>query len=215
MTISHHPDDETLARFAAGRLSPGPAVVIATHASLCPMCATVVAKLEAVGGALLDSGPSVAMSADALERTVAKAVAPAAAARPSRKGATLPDGMPMPAAIAACDVSPWRWVAPGARIARVRPRGDPNANLVLLRVAAGRQLPRHTHTGPELTQVLYGSFSDGRGRYVPGDLDAAEADVRHQPVVDPDGECICLASIEGRMRPDGVISRVLQPFFGL
>jgi putative transcriptional regulator len=217
-TISRHPDDETLARFAAGHLSAGPAVVIATHVSLCPVCAEAVAELEAVGGALLAAQEPAALASDALERVFARIDRPAPPARPARvarAGATLPEGIPMPAAIAACDVGPWRWVAPGARIAHVRPLADPSANLVLLRVAAGRRLPRHTHTGPELTQVLYGSFSDERGRYFPGDLDAAEAEVHHQPVVDPEGECICLAAIEGRMRPDGLISRALQPFFGL
>lgn len=218
MTISRHPDDETLALLAAGRLAAGPAVVIATHASLCPKCAVALAGLEAVGGALLDAQAPVELAPDALDRTFALIDQPVAEARPERRrrpSASLPDGTAMPAAIAACDVGRWRWVAPGARIARVRPPTDPDANLVLLRVAAGRRLPRHTHSGPELTQVLYGSFSDERGRYRPGDLDAAEAEVHHQPVVDPDGECICLAAIEGRMRPDGLISRALQPFFGL
>lgn len=217
MTISHHPDDETLARFAAGRLAPAPAVVIETHASLCPTCAQTIAKLESVGGALLDAQEPVATDIDALERTLVLIDAPVAATQAATRpnGAVLPDGIPMPAAVRACDVGPWRWVAPGARIARVRPLADPSANLVMLRVAAGRRLPRHTHTGPELTLVLYGSFSDERGRYGVGDLDAAESEVHHQPVVDPDGECICLAVIEGRMRPDGWISRALQPFFGL
>jgi putative transcriptional regulator len=166
---------------------------------------------------LLEAEAPVALDTDALGRTLARIDAPASVMRPARRpdAAALPDGIPMPAAIAACDVGSWRWVAPGAHIARVRPWADPRANLVLLRVAAGRRLPRHTHTGPELTLVLYGSFSDERGRYLPGDLDAAEADVRHEPVVDPDGECICLAAIDGRMRPDGWISRALQPFFGL
>jgi putative transcriptional regulator len=217
MTISHHPDDETLARFAAGWLAPGPAVVIAAHASICRACAQAVAQLEGVGGALLESQSPVAMDADALERTFARIAAPPATSVHRRRpdAAALPDGIPMPAAVAECDVGPWRWVAPGAHIARVRPLADPSANLVMLRVTAGRRLPRHTHTGPELTLVLYGSFSDERGRYAVGDLDAAEAEVHHQPVVDPDGTCICLAAIEGRMRPDGWISRALQPFFGL
>ncbi len=222
MTISHHPDDETLMQLAAGRLPAGPTVVVATHAELCRACGDKLADFEIVGGALLDAEAPVAMAPDALDRVFAMIERPVPAQVPApgperrrRPAATMPEGIPMPAAVAACDVGPWRWVAPGARIARVRPPGDPSANLVLLRVAAGQRLPSHTHSGPELTQVLYGSFSDERGRYRPGDLDAAEAEVRHQPVVDPDGECICLASIEGWMRPDGLISRALQPFFGL
>lgn len=220
MTISLHPDDETLARHAAGMLAPAQAVVIATHVSLCPQCADAVADLEAVGGGLLATVEPVAMAADALERTLAqlgRSSSRSGGRKASSGGlsAAMPEGVAMPAAIAACDVGPWRWVGPGVRIARVRPPEDPDANLVLLRVAAGRRLPRHTHSGRELTQVLYGSFSDERGRYRPGDIDMADADVHHQPVVDAEGECICLAAIDGRMRPDGFISRALQPFFGL
>ena len=40
-------------------------------------------------------------------------------------------------------------------------------------------------------------------------------DVEHQPVVDKDGECICLAAMEGKMRFKNVIGRTLQPVCGI
>jgi putative transcriptional regulator len=40
-------------------------------------------------------------------------------------------------------------------------------------------------------------------------------DVEHQPVVDKNGECICLAAMEGKMRFKSFIGRMLQPIFGI
>jgi putative transcriptional regulator len=62
--------------------------------------------------------------------------------------------------------------------------------------------------------VLKGSFSDARGRYGPGDLDEADDDVQHQPIVDNDGECICIAALEGQMKLRGFFGRLIQPLIG-
>jgi putative transcriptional regulator len=45
--------------------------------------------------------------------------------------------------------------------------------------------------------VLTGSFSDSLGQYRAGDRVEMDDEVDHQPVVDRDGECICLAAVEG------------------
>lgn len=76
-------------------------------------------------------------------------------------------------------------------------------------------MPEHGHTGTEFTQVLVGSVSEGSEHFLPGDLAEADADVEHQPVVDLDGECICLIAMEGRMRLRGLVGRMLQPFIGI
>ncbi|NWG46800.1 MAG: hypothetical protein HXY25_09675, partial [Alphaproteobacteria bacterium] len=50
-----HPEPDCLADFAAGRLSEAKAVVVATHATLCPDCRAAIADGEAVAGALLEA----------------------------------------------------------------------------------------------------------------------------------------------------------------
>ena len=62
--------------------------------------------------------------------------------------------------------------------------------------------------------MLTGSFADARGRYGPGDMDEADSEVEHQPIVDPQAECICLAALEGQMRLRGLFGRMLQPLIG-
>ncbi|PZP99900.1 MAG: transcriptional regulator, partial [Variovorax paradoxus] len=67
----------------------------------------------------------------------------------------------------------------------------------------------------EFTQVLHGSFHDGRAQFSAGDFDAADTQVHHQPVVQAGSECICLASIEGQLEFDGWFARRLGALVGM
>jgi len=175
-----------------------------------------MAEFEAIGGALLDEIKPEELHGDALSRLMARAEADATDHSPSErlvpKRADL--GIRLPEALDECGVGPWRWIGPGVRWSRVTLRYDADANVMLLKVSAGRKLPEHTHAGFEYTQVLKGSFSDSRGRYDPGDMDEADAEVEHQPIVEPEGECICIAALEGRMRLRGVFGQLIQPLIG-
>jgi putative transcriptional regulator len=122
--------------------------------------------------------------------------------------------MNWPRALRHCRVSPWRPMGPGMRWSRVGLPYAPQANVVLLRIGAGKCLPPHTHSGTELTQVLFGAFDDGRSVFAAGDFDAADDEVRHQPVVQAGGECICLAAVDGRLRFDSRLARWIGALAG-
>lgn len=217
MTINHHPSDETLLRYAGGTLGAGPRIVVAVHIGGCRVCEERVLQFEAIGGAMLDDVEPVEMSADALDHALARievkhekeASAPAGT---KRRRADV--GIRLPEVLDGCEVGRWWWIGPGLRWSRVTLPDDPGANVMLLKIGAGRKLPEHTHTGREYTQVLTGSFADARGRYVPGDLDEADSEVEHQPVVDSQAECICIAALEGNMRLRGFFGRMIQPLIG-
>lgn len=222
MSLRHHPSDETLMAYAAGTLSAGPRLVVAVHLGRCRRCRDAVATFEAVGGALLDAAEPEAIADGAVDALFSRIDAEDAAlvtaprqvptAAPPRP--TTPDGIALPAELAAHRIGRWRSLGPGLRWARVGVAGDPRANVVMLRIPAGRSVPRHGHTGREFTQVLVGGFSDGEDAYSAGDLIEANEHIDHQPIVDDDGECICLAAVEGRLRIHG-LGRLLQPFVGL
>ena len=53
--IRHHIDDEMLMLYAAGKLSEGWSVAVATHLALCPSCRSSLEVYEAIGGHFLDS----------------------------------------------------------------------------------------------------------------------------------------------------------------
>ena len=215
--IKHHPSDETLFRYAAGTLEPGPRIVVAVHVGGCPACAERIADFEAVGGSILHDIEPGDMAAGALDRVMAMIETNEAgrgdfAAKPGLPRADV--GIRLPQVLDDCGIGPWRWIGPGVRWSRVTLPGDDNANVMLLKVTAGSTLPEHTHAGYEYTHVLKGSFSDARGRYMPGDLDEADDDVQHQPIVDKDSECICIAALEGQMKLRGFFGRLIQPLIG-
>lgn len=224
--IRHHPDDALLMALAAATLARGPAVVTAAHAELCPHCRARLRELDAVGGALLEAAEPAVLAPEALAQTLARidalpsvAAATETPAVPSRAEtrflASLPAGMAWPRSLRGSTTTGWRWLGPGMRWSRVTLADDRAANVFLLRIAAGKSLPVHTHAGIELTQVLHGAFHDGRERFDAGDFDEADGSIHHQPVVEPGGECICLASVEGRVAFDGRIARVLGSLVGM
>jgi len=179
--------------------------------------------------ARIDAGDAVGAQADAARAGSASTPAPASAQRPPHASsptpvpsraemrflASLPAGMAWPRSLRGSTATPWRWLGPGMRWSRVTLADDRAANVFLLRIAAGKSLPAHTHDGIELTQVLHGAFHDGRERFDAGDFDEADGSIHHQPVVEAGGECICLASVEGRVAFDGRIAQVLGALVGM
>lgn len=218
MTIVHHATGTTLLRYAAGTLAAGPAIVVEAHLAACPVCRAHVAEYEALGGALLEQMEPMRLSPTALADVLGRIDAEDTVSPRLRQPAAAPmqiDGTPLPDALRGCEVGRWRWMGPGMRMSRIGVPHDRGAKLILLKIGPGMALPEHGHVGTELTYVVAGSFSDALGRFGPGDLADLDAEVEHQPVVDPDSECICLAAIEGRMRFNSVLGRMLQPLFGI
>lgn len=219
--INHHPDESLLLQLAAGSLSRGSAVVIATHLESCVRCRTEMHAYETVGGAFLESLDPTPLPASAIEATLSRLDRPAVESPPSLFSGTeglranLPPDASWPRALHGHKASKWRRLAPGVRWSRVTLANSRDTNVFMLRVAAGKSLPVHSHGGGELTQVLYGAFEDVDERYEQGDFEQADASVHHKPVVAPDGECICITAVEGRMEFDGALPRALASLLRL
>lgn len=217
--IRHHPEEDLLLGLAAGRLAPGAALVVAVHLEGCSECRARLHTLQALGGALLEQVAPVPPAPGSWERTLARIDAAAPPAATAAAGAAAPAGWPAgvqwPASLRDCAVSKWRWMGPGMRFARVGVPEEGQGSMFLLRIGAGRSLPRHTHRGTELTQVLCGSFDDGRAVFGGGDFDAADGEVHHQPVVRAGGECICLAWLDAPLRFDGRIAAMVGGLVGM
>lgn len=215
--IAHHPSDELLLNAAAGALDAGAAIVVGAHLESCAHCRAGVRTFESVGGALLESIEPALMAPDALARTLAMTGTPVASAAVSiqRLRPDLPSGLVWPRSLSHCAVSRWHWMGPGMRWSRVTVPHATDANVFLLRIGAGKALAGHTHSGVELTHVMCGSFHDGRARFTAGDFDAADGDVRHQPVLETGSECICLASVTGHLVFDSAIARVIGSLVGI
>jgi putative transcriptional regulator len=223
-TLRHHPHEDALLGYAAGTLDEATSIMVATHLALCPDCRRVVRAAETVGGELIETltpASRVATSVEDMLNLIARAQpgpdAPTAsadmrrerAANSNRADPLLPHPLRgyVPGGIETLD---WRWMGPGVRYARIL-EGEDGAKVGLMRIASGTRMPHHGHTDEEYTMVLAGGYRDGFGSYRRGDVETATAETQHQPIADPDGDCICLVVTRGTLRPTGLFARVLQP----
>jgi putative transcriptional regulator len=214
--VAHHPSEATLAAFAAGTLDEGRMLVVAAHLAACAGCRRSVRLLEATGGVMLDDLAPADLAADRLFRAMAQLDEVPSAPPPAARAAPIPGLMPAHARLLApYDLGPWRWLGPGVSWRMVDAPTLPGGRVFLLKAAGGTALPDHTHTGTELTCVLTGAFRHEHGRFGPGDVDEADDEVDHTPVVEAGSDCICLVAMQGRLKLNGLLGRVLQPFVRL
>jgi putative transcriptional regulator len=215
MTIQHHPTEETLAAFAADSLDRGRALVVAAHMETCPRCDQWIADLRRIGGTMLEDLAPAPMRPDALARALA--AVDTLSAEPiatPKETSELAPGIKLPRALSDCRLGDWHWIGPGIHRRVVETDGDlgGSARVFLLRARPRTRMPQHTHTGTELTLVLSGAFTHEGGRFGAGDLEEADAETEHQPVVQPGEVCICLVAMEGDLALSGVLGRLMQPF---
>jgi putative transcriptional regulator len=216
MTINHHPPEDLLADFAAGRLDEADRLVIGVHAAQCPRCRRFIAAIEQLAGAAIEQTAPVAMAEDAFAMVMAAIEQPqtmSAAAPQASQAVPLLDG-DLPEILLRCKFGKSRRVAPGVKMQPiVLPGAEKRA--FLLWSAPGTRMLEHSHTGTELTLVLKGSFSHQGGDYQPGDFDFGDGEVDHQPIVGKDMPCLCLVAMSGDLQMNGWIGRLISPFVRL
>jgi len=216
MTIEHHPPEELLARFATGRLDQAEHIVLAAHVSMCARCRRSVAAFERLGGAALEAAEPVALAAGDFDAVMARiedgeAVPPARVVpRPRRV-----EDIGLPKVLDLYDIGQVRRIAPGLRMRPIVIPGVGKSRAFLLRSEPGTRMLEHTHTETELTCVLQGSFSHEGGHFGPGDFDLGDDTIDHRPVVGADMPCVCLVAMSGKLRINGLLGRLIEPFIRL
>ncbi|HEY1837397.1 MAG: ChrR family anti-sigma-E factor [Rhizomicrobium sp.] len=215
MTITHHPADELLLRYAAGATDEATSLILATHLALCPICRDTVADAEAVGGALLVSGHPVALKSNALESVIAR----------------LDDTVPLPKrpkpepAPATGVVEPlrsyiggsfddvrWNKITRGISFKPLFKSG--NARVQLIRTKPGQGVGLHTHRGEEFTLIMTGGYTDVTGHYTRGDLHSATPDILHRPLADEGEDCIVLAVSDAPLKFHNPAVGLIGKIFG-
>ena len=215
--ITHRPPEELLLGYASGSLPEPIALVVASHAALCPETAREIRRLEGVGGTLLDGLAPAPMKAGALDRALAAldgglVVAPKPIATPAAR-ALLP--APVWPYIKG-DLGNVAWRQRGPNIATAELIADAGRrSAFLLRVKAGHKVPRHTHRGVELTLVLTGAYCDAANCFERGDIQMADPTIDHQPMAQAGEDCICLVALEAPIWFTGPVGRLANPFVKL
>jgi putative transcriptional regulator len=219
MTITHHPQPESLMSCSAGSMPEAFAAVMSSHMTMCPACQKELALMEVIGVAMFDK----------LDVTPVLREAPVMAMRAGEADRGELDSGHLHAAVTAGGVPEplvpviggdleditWKRLTPGVWQHQIALSDLARGELRLIKVAPGRSLPAHRHTGSELTLVLKGSYRDATGHYRPGDVADLSGDISHQPIADEVEGCICLIATEGRLKFKSMMARIVQPFAGI
>lgn len=220
MNIKHHLSDDLLSSYAAGTLAEGWSIAVATHLALCPACRSRLKHFEHIGGQLLETVAPQEIkegSWDAIKSKLAKpsprASQPIASSAPIAAPAILPEPLRSYVGGDLPDLK-WRSLGRGAYQVPIA-INDGETNVRLLRIPAGKPVPEHGHGGRELTLVLSGSFHDGTGLFARGDIEEADAELVHQPIASPGGDCICLAVTDAPLKFQSWLMRMVQPLIGI
>lgn len=217
MTIEHHPSEELLARFAAGKLDQAEHIVMAAHVSMCGRCRRFVAALERMGGIALKTAEPAAMAPDAFDVAMAR-IESGASSRPAsvdRGPRRRTDEVDLPLVLNHYEIGSLRRIAPGVSMRPILLPKTGKSRAFLLMSAPGTRMLEHTHTETELTCVLRGSFSHQGGCFGPGDFDLGDHSIDHQPVVGTEELCVCLVAMSGKLRIHGLLGRLIEPFIRL
>jgi putative transcriptional regulator len=214
--ILHHPDEEILLDYAVGNLSEGLALVVATHVCLCSDCSAHVRLIETCGAALLDDVPEDSVDEHVLKGILERLDAGEPVPRQpithldAETEALLPGPLRRYMTKNLVDLD---WRAAGRLFEEYRlPLARKDVRAGLYRLPAASLVPKHTHRGQEYTVVLAGAYRDGRNNFRRGDFSAMDASHQHQPVVAPEGPCICLVALDAPLKLSGATGFLLNPF---
>ncbi len=219
----HHPETDLLLEYAAGSLSEPFSLLVATHLALCPGCREKTGQYEAVGGAMLENLESTDIDDRLRDKVFAQLSAhvdiDAPAHATTMQNAALNEidmRLPQPLRSYVKDNLEhlnWKSRGPVDEVKLLTEHAGVTSRL--LKIKAGKAMPRHTHDGTELTLVLSGGFTDQGLYFGRGDVETASSQTDHAPVADDDEDCYCLAINDQRLRLSGPITRFLNPFVRL
>lgn len=211
---SHHMPDEVLLQYAAGNLEEAEALMVASHASLCPRCAQRVQGHERVGGALLASETGAPVADDLLERTLALLdTQPRYQAPEPVHDPVLP--APLARLTGPFDKIVWTQSLKNTRTLEL-PLTLGGIPVRLRRFLPGTTIPMHTHRAVEYDLILTGGITDERdGRHmVRGDVSVNDERDAHRLTIDRGEECVALSVHGARVKPLGLWSRIVFGYTG-
>jgi putative transcriptional regulator len=218
---AHHVGDAELMEYSVGACDEAVSLAVACHLSLCHACRAQLRRLDAIGGALLETQAPGELGANALEQVLARLDqprlpedAPRVAATPlavpadsALHGIDLP--APLQRRVAGLPHARWRYIAPGVRGIDLPVRSR-DATAQLLNLKPGLAIPRHDHGALEVTLVLTGALLDEDGRLARGDVLFREPGQRHLQTVERGASCISLVVNAGSFLPLTWTGRLLR-----
>jgi len=199
--------------YAAGALDEAASLAVATHMTLSPYARRMVSRCESIGGALLDSAcESSEMNQDCLHAVLDRIDAqPQKTEEKTEKTPASHTSYPrtLHCYLDRADIS-WKKVMSGVEICDLK-LSSSSSRAHLIKVGPGRNIPEHSHVGPEITLMLDGSYTDETGTYSRGDLIIMEEEFEHTPVADSKTGCVCLAVTMAPIQLTGWKGKLFNP----
>jgi putative transcriptional regulator len=190
MNQGPHAPTELIAGYAAGTLSPGMSLLVASHLSYCRCCREKSTALEAIGGALLAASEPVAPGPRCLARALARIDIPEMCDRAwAAREEPLPPLLRIRIDRPVCDLR-WRPVLPG--LAEFPLVGFTREAVGLMRAQPGTPMQAPNHCGRESRLVLAGQVRAGSRTYAKGDLVLPAANRERCPEAVGGESCLCL-----------------------
>lgn len=202
-------DEATRAALASGRAQPALRLFLDTLMDMRGIAAT---EGDALAGAALEMETPSQLRPGALDMVFA-AIERGGVQKPRQPVYPELGGLPLPlreAMLAAEARRSWKTIGPGIRRLDLGLGDDAKAEII--RLEAGRAVPRHTHKGRELTLCIHGEYSDGLATYGPGDFSVTAGSDRHQPRAYGAGPAYALAVTDAGLRFEGLLG-ALQKLF--
>lgn len=212
--------DALMARYVAGSLPLPARVLVESHLELKETSRDYVENLEQMAGdALAGLAPAELADRDRLlerifstdESALPIRVSESAGAGPAKSTGKIPSALK---AFIGMEIEqvPWRTKMPGFKEYDLGEVDGCHVSMFWIR--PGRAVPAHTHGGCEISLVLQGAFSDGLGRYGPGDISVADDDVDHRPVAETDCPCIGFAVTDAPLKLTGSFRQMIGDIIG-
>jgi putative transcriptional regulator len=224
--VQHHPQPELLLNYVSGKLSPAMSIVVALHQKRCQQCQAQIAELEAVGGEAIMNPVSTNQQQieDSLQDNFAKLMATIEQTPSDESGigddneasvfdlALASEDLDVFTQINELKIGRKSWQRVSRKIWRTQfDLPDEKFQLEVLKFAPYAKIPKHTHEGEEITQILQGAFSDQDGEYQAGEFLIRNSQHEHQPVAGPEG-CICVAVTNAPLKFTGLLGPILNFF---
>lgn len=217
----HTVEDEWLASYCAGSLSPAKDLIVACQAAINPAIAEKINQIGSVGGVLLETAKSEALSDDFMLSLFQQIDGESPVVSPTSKVQnSVPDNwswLPKPLTdFLTRTTKSIKWKKLGFGMERLTLMKQGRETLYLLKSRPGTKMPMHSHHGEEWALILQGGYRVGEQDFVRGDLHREDETCTHRPIVDDHGEaCITLVASEGGVKFTNPLLSLFKPIFGI
>ncbi|MBU2896561.1 ChrR family anti-sigma-E factor [Vibrio hepatarius] len=214
--MSYHPDYNSLKAYAAGDLNSIEGFAVATHLENCQNCKEKVLSLEqCLGEELSLLHGEQDLSFDSMFTNIVASKPDTMPIKRFRKPISIEvhgKQFSLPLSLSRFEHKIGEWRSYGGKVFSAPIDVCDTVRVNLLYIAAGVNIPQHTHKGTESTLILYGGFSDEKGHYEVGDYLVKDASDKHSPYTKPDEDCLCLTVLTEPMVFTQGVARVFNLF---